>query len=78
MEISDGAQGFLLHHSIAGGTGSGLAALILEQLSIDYGKQAKISFPIYPQPHEDLSLYNSVLSTPALNDHTDMSIVVQN
>lgn len=34
----DGLQGFLFTHSLGGGTGSGLGSLLLEQLSLDYGK----------------------------------------
>ena len=29
-------QGFLMFHSIGGGTGSGLGSLLLERLSVDY------------------------------------------
>jgi tubulin alpha len=33
-----GLQGFLVFSSVGGGTGSGLGALLLERLSVDYGK----------------------------------------
>ena len=45
-----GLQGFLVFHSFGGGTGSGFTALLLEKLSIDYGKKAKLGFSIYPAP----------------------------
>ena len=51
--ISDntsGLQGFLVFHSFGGGTGSGFTALLLERLSLDYGKKAKLGFSIYPAP----------------------------
>ena len=34
-----GLQGFLVFHSVGGGTGSGLGSLLLERLSVDYGKK---------------------------------------
>lgn len=46
----NGLQGFLIFHSVGGGTGSGFGALLLERISIDYGKKAKLGFTIYPSP----------------------------
>lgn len=43
-------QGFLIFHSFGGGTGSGFTSLVMERLSIDYGKKAKLEFSIYPAP----------------------------
>ena len=43
-------QGFLLFHSFGGGTGSGFTSLLMERLSVDYGKKAKLEFCIYPAP----------------------------
>ena len=45
-----GLQGFLVFHSFGGGTGSGFGSLLMERLSIDYGKKAKLGFSIYPAP----------------------------
>ena len=45
-----GLQGFLVFHSFGGGTGSGFTSLLLERLSFDYGKKAKLGFSIYPAP----------------------------
>merc|ERR1712087_345616 len=36
---SDNVQGFLINHSVAGGTGSGLGSLILERIAHDDRKQ---------------------------------------
>ena len=47
---TSGLQGFLVFHSFGGGTGSGFTSLLLERLSIDYGKKAKLGFSIYPAP----------------------------
>ena len=45
-----GLQGFVLYNAIGGGTGSGLGSLLLERLSVDYGRKSKLTFPIYPSP----------------------------
>jgi len=43
-------QGFLVFNAVGGGTGSGLGSLLLERLSVDYGKKSKLGFTIYPSP----------------------------
>ena len=45
-----GLQGFIVNHSVGGGTGSGFGALLLERLSVDYGKKSKLGFTVYPSP----------------------------
>ena len=45
-----GLQGFLIFHSFGGGTGSGFTSLLMERLSVDYGKKSKLEFCIYPAP----------------------------
>merc|ERR1711939_932040 len=45
-----GLQGFLVFNSVGGGTGSGLGSLLLERLSVDYGKKSKLGFTVYPSP----------------------------
>ncbi|KAH3779279.1 hypothetical protein DPMN_157080 [Dreissena polymorpha] len=47
---STGLQGFLIFHSIGGGTGSWFAFLLMERLLMDYGKNSKLKFAIYPAP----------------------------
>ena len=34
-------QGFMITHSFGGGTGSGFTSLLMERLSVDYGKKSK-------------------------------------
>ena len=61
-----GLQGFLVFHSVGGGTGSGFGSLLLDKLSVEYGKKSKLDFCIYPSPQVSTSVvepYNSVLST---------------
>jgi tubulin alpha len=74
-------QGFLFHNSVGGGTGSGFGSLLLERLSVEYGKKSKMIFPIYPSPavpSNSVEPYNSVLSTHSLIEHTDLAVVLDN
>ncbi|TKY60025.1 Tubulin alpha-3 chain [Spatholobus suberectus] len=64
-----------------GGTGSGLGSLLLERLSVDYGKKSKLGFTIYPSPQVSTAVvepYNSVLSTHSLLEHTDVAVLLDN
>ena len=74
-------QGFLIYHASGGGTGSGFAGLLLERLSIEHGRRAKMSFTVVSSRHIGNSVtepYNSVLSTHGLMEHTDVSVCVDN
>ncbi|KAK8944078.1 Tubulin alpha-3 chain [Platanthera guangdongensis] len=51
-----GLQGFLVFSAVGGGTGSGLGSLLLERLSVDYGKKSKLGFTIYPSPQYPCAL----------------------
>src|SRR3984957_6164429 len=76
-----GLQGFLIFHAVGGGTGSGLGALLLERLSVDYGKKSKLDFCVYPSPQISTAVvepYNSVLSTHSLLEHTDVAFMLDN
>jgi len=76
-----GLQGFMLFHAVGGGTGSGLGALLLERLSLDYGKKSKLGFTVYPSPQVSTAIvepYNTVLSTHALLEHTDVDVILDN
>ncbi|KAF1781663.1 Tubulin, C-terminal [Phytophthora cactorum] len=76
-----GLQGFMVFNAVGGGTGSGFGSLLLERLSVDYGRKSKLGFTIYPSPLVSSAVvepYNSVLSTHALLDHTDVAIMLDN
>jgi len=77
----DGLQGFLIFHSVGGGTGSGFASALLTRLSADYPKKCKLDFCLYPSPQVATSVvepYNSVLATHSLLEHTDCAFVLDN
>jgi tubulin alpha len=38
------------NRSSTGGTGSGFTSLLMERLSLDYGKKSKLEFAVYPAP----------------------------
>ncbi|KAH9387569.1 Tubulin alpha-1C chain [Tyrophagus putrescentiae] len=76
-----GLQGFLIFHSFGGGTGSGFTSLLMERLSVDYGKKSKLEFAIYPAPQVSTAVvepYNSVLTTHNTLEHSDCSFMVDN
>ncbi|VDL40447.1 unnamed protein product [Hymenolepis diminuta] len=77
----EGLQGFLLFHSFGGGTGSGFTSLLMERLSIEYGKKSKLEFSIYPAPQISTAIvepYNSILTTHTTLEHSDCSFMVDN
>merc|ERR1711920_1208302 len=81
VDNSENVQGFIVNHSVGGGTGSGLGMLILERLAVDYRKKSKIGFELYPSPNISTCIvepYNGLLSTHWLLDHTDVSLVLDN
>ena len=76
-----GLQGFLIFHSFGGGTGSGFASLLMERLSVDYGKKSKLEFAIYPAPQISTAVvepYNSILTTHTTLEHSDAAFMVDN
>ncbi|CAD8095980.1 unnamed protein product [Paramecium primaurelia] len=76
-----GLQGFLIFHSVGGGTGSGFGSLLLESMTEEYNKKSKIGFAIFPSPQIQTSIvepYNSVLCESALIEHNDVCILLDN
>jgi len=76
-----GLQGFLVFNACGGGTGSGLGCLMLERLSVDYGKKSKLSFTVWACPQVATAVvepYNTVLCVHSLLEHTDVTIMMDN
>jgi tubulin alpha len=81
VDSCDNLMGFIVCHAVGGGTGSGLGALILERIAVDYRKKSKLGFEIYPSPQLSTAVvepYNALLSTHWLLDHTEVSLLLDN
>merc|ERR1712146_65073 len=60
---------------------TGLRSLLLERLSVDYGKKSKLGFCIYPSPQVSTAVvepYNATLATHSLLEHTDVAVMLDN
>ena len=80
-EMCSGLQGFIVFHSFGGGTGSGFTSLLMETLSLEYGKKPKLTFSIYPAPQVSTAIvepYNALLQTHTTLEHTDVGFLVDN
>jgi len=58
-----------------------LGCLMLERLSVDYGKKSKISFTVWACPQVATAVvepYNTVLCVHSLLEHTDVTIMYDN
>ncbi|XP_002159234.1 tubulin alpha chain isoform X1 [Hydra vulgaris] len=76
-----GLQGFFVFHSFGGGTGSGFTSLLMERLSVEFGKKSKLEFAVYPAPQVSTAVvepYNSILTTHTTLEHTDCAFMVDN
>ena len=74
-------QGFFIFRSFGGGTGSGFASLLMERLSVDYGKKSKLEFSIYPAPQVATAVvepYNAILTTHTTLEHSDCAFMMDN
>mmetsp|Transcript_30832 Transcript_30832/g.70735 ORF Transcript_30832/g.70735 Transcript_30832/m.70735 type:complete len:452 (-) Transcript_30832:39-1394(-) len=77
----DNLQGFIIMNSVSGGTGCGLTALILEELSREYGKACKLALNLVPSPNISelvVEPYNTVLYTPTFSEFTDLALLADN
>ncbi|XP_051006835.1 tubulin alpha chain-like 3 [Acomys russatus] len=80
-EQCSGLQGFLVFRSFGGGTGSGFTSLLVERLSVEYGKKTKLEFSVYPSPRISTAVvepYNAVLTTHSTMEHADCTFMVDN
>ncbi|KAK7833012.1 hypothetical protein U0070_012168 [Myodes glareolus] len=64
-------QDFLVFHGFGGRTGSGFTPLLMDRLSVDYGKKSKLEFSIYPAAQVSTAVvehYNNILTTLEQSD----------
>ncbi|OCB88050.1 gamma tubulin [Sanghuangporus baumii] len=80
-EGSDSLEGFMLMHSIAGGTGSGLGSYMLERLNDKFPKKLIQTYSVFPNANEGdvvVQPYNSLLTLKRLTNHADSVVVLDN
>jgi len=80
---SDSLEGFVLCHSIAGGTGSGMGSYMLEALNDRYSKKLVQTYSVFPNDGESNSdvvvqPYNSILTLKRLTLEADAVVVLDN
>lgn len=80
---SDSLEGFVLTHSIAGGTGSGMGSYLLEALNDHFPKKLIQTYSVFPnwdQSQSDVVVqpYNSVLTMKRLTLNADAVVVLDN
>lgn len=79
-ESCEGLEGFMIFHSISGGTGSGLGSAIARHLDETYKKSTKIDLVLYPSPKLSNSVvepYNTVLAHKDL-EWNDLNLIFDN
>ena len=88
---SDSLEGFVLTHSIAGGTGSGMGSYILERLAERFPKKLVQTYSVFPNQENSSDLssavgvsdvvvqpYNSLLTMKRLTQSADCVVVLDN
>lgn len=79
---SDSLEGFILCHSIAGGTGSGMGSYIMEKLSDHFPKKVIQTYSVFPNQDEISDVvvqpYNSLLTLRRLTSCADCVVVLDN
>lgn len=79
---SDSLEGFMLLHSIAGGTGSGLGSYLLEHINDRFPKKLIQTYSVFPDSQQGSDVvvqpYNAVLTLKRLALYVDSVIVLDN
>ncbi|KAG9236233.1 Tubulin/FtsZ, GTPase domain-containing protein [Amylocarpus encephaloides] len=79
---SDSLEGFMMLHSIAGGTGSGLGSFLLERLNDRFPKKIIQTYSVFPDTTNSdyvvVHPYNSLLSMRRLTQNADSVVVLDN
>ncbi|KAL1994230.1 hypothetical protein VTN49DRAFT_2899 [Thermomyces lanuginosus] len=78
---SDSLEGFMLLHSIAGGTGSGLGSYLLEHMNDRFPKKLIQTYSVFPDSQAAdvvVNPYNSLLALRRLTQNADSVVVLDN
>ena len=81
VEKTKALQGFLITHSIGGGSGSGLGSLIIERLRQAYPRKKIFTFSVVPSPlisDAAVEPYNAVLSLQKIRENADCAVLLDN
>eukprot|EP00375_Theileria_parva_P000581 XP_763251.1 tubulin subunit gamma [Theileria parva strain Muguga] len=82
VDNADNLEGFILSHSIGGGTGSGLGSYLLEMINENYPKKVIKTFSVFPQLKKSSDVvvqpYNTILSLKRLILNADLVSVIDN
>lgn len=81
-EDCDSFEGFMLTHSIAGGTGSGMGSYLLEHIKDAFPNKIVQTFSVFPAADSNSDVvtqpYNSTLALSRLIQFADCTIVLDN
>jgi len=75
---SDSLDGFIMLHSIAGGTGSGMGSYLLEKLNDRFPKKLLQTYSVFPSGDTVVQPYNCLLSLKRLVLNADCVVVIDN
>jgi tubulin gamma len=79
---SDSLEGFVVTHSIAGGTGSGMGSYLLEKLNDHFPKKIIQTYSVFPGQADESDVvvqpYNSILTMKRLTEQADAVVVLDN
>ena len=76
---SDSLEGFVMTHSIAGGTGSGLGSYLLEAINDRFPKKLIQTYSVFPNDNDVvIQPYNCVLTMKRLTLNADACVVIDN
>ncbi|MFX0068452.1 MAG: hypothetical protein ACFFA1_04470 [Promethearchaeota archaeon] len=78
--VPDTLQGFIIIHTLGGGTGSGFGSLIAETLKKEFPEKGVMTFSVLPARMNDITIapYNTVLSLTHLMKHADICVMFDN
>uniref|UniRef100_H2ZI38 Tubulin alpha chain n=1 Tax=Ciona savignyi TaxID=51511 RepID=H2ZI38_CIOSA len=80
-EACDSLQGFMIYHSLGGGTGSGFTSVLMERLTAHFGNKSKCEIAIFPGDKISAATvepYNAVLATHGTLTHSECSFLFDN
>ncbi|ODQ66425.1 gamma-tubulin [Nadsonia fulvescens var. elongata DSM 6958] len=81
-EGAESLEGFMLVHSIAGGTGSGMGSFLLERINERYPKKLIQTYSVFPPTNQASDVvvqpYNALLTLQRLATYADSTVVIDN